>query len=81
MSEPLNELKGLGGWLVFVGIVLVISTYRLLFTALPIYPPIFTSGMWKTLTNPESELYYAFLAPLLIGEAVINLSLRIAFFT
>jgi len=74
----LNELKGLGGWLVLVGIVLMISTYRLLFIVLPKYPPIFTH--WKALTNPESELYYAFLWPLLLGEAVINLGLTIAFF-
>ena len=78
MSEPLNELNGLGGWPGLVGIGVVIAPFRVLFTALPVYQPMFTDGTWEVLTGPESESYHTFWAPLLIGYGVINLGLAIA---
>lgn len=77
MSEPSNELKGLGGWLVFVGIGAVIAPFRLLVTVFLINLPIFGEGSWEVFTSPEGELYHAFWAPLLIGALVINLGLVI----
>jgi hypothetical protein len=63
-----------------VGIGTVISPFRLLFTVISIYLPIFTEGIWEVLTSPEGELYHAFWAPLLMGEVVINLGLVVASF-
>jgi len=80
MSEPSNELKGLGGWLGLMGIGVVIAPFRLLSTVLPEYWTIFTDGLWEALTSPESESYHAFWAPLIIGEGVINLGVTIASF-
>ena len=67
-----NELKGLGGWLVLVGIGVVISPVRLLATLVPIYQPIFEDGTWEALTTVGSEVYTPYFGSLLIGEIAFN---------
>ena len=67
-----NELKGLGGWLILVGIGVVVNPIRLLITYIPIYKPVFKDGTWVALTTAESELYNPYWAPLLIGEIAFN---------
>lgn len=65
-------VKGLGGWLILVGIGVVVAPVRLLVTYIPIYKPIFEDGTWEILTSVESEAYHPFWGPLLIGEIVCN---------
>lgn len=72
MSTDKN-LKGLGGWLILVGIGVAISPVRLLMTLFPAYRPIFTDGTWGALTTPGSEAYHSLWAPFLIGEIGFNL--------
>lgn len=67
-----NELKGLGGWLVLVGLGVLIGPIRLLITYIPIYKPIFEDGTWEALTTVGSEAYNPLWAPLLIGEMAYN---------
>lgn len=67
-----NELKGLGGWLVLVGIGVVISPIGLLATVVPTYKPIFEDGTWEALTTVGSEAYTPFIGSLLIGEIAFN---------
>lgn len=67
-----NELKGFGGWLVLVGLGVVITPIRLLTTYIPIYKPIFEDGTWETLTTVGSEAYDPLWGPLLIGEIAYN---------
>lgn len=67
-----NELKGLGGWLILVGIGVVISPIRLLVTFIPSYKPIFEDGTWEALTTVSSEVYDPLWGPLLIGEIAYN---------
>ena len=67
-----NELKGLSGWLVLVGIGVVFSPIKLLFTYVPLYKPIFEDGTWEALTTVGSEVYNSLWAPLLIGEITFN---------
>ena len=67
-----NELKGLGGWLILVGIGVVIAPIRLLVTYVPLYKTIFEDGTWEALTTVGSEVYNPLWAPLLIGEIVYN---------
>jgi len=71
MSEN-NELKGLGGWLILVGIGVIIAPIRLLVTYIPIYIPIFENGTWEALTTAGAEAYDPLWAPLLIGEIAYN---------
>lgn len=67
-----KELKGLGGWLILVGIGVVIAPIRLLATYIPIYKPIFEDGTWEALTTVGSEAYDPLWAPLLVGEIAYN---------
>ena len=67
-----NELKGLSGWLILVGIGVVIAPIRLLVTYIPIYTPIFEDGTWEAVTSVDSELYNPLWGPLLIGEIAYN---------
>ena len=67
-----NELKGLSGWLILVGIGVVIAPIRLLVTYIPIYTPIFEDGTWEAVTSVDSESYNPLWGPLLIGEIAYN---------
>ena len=73
-----KELKGLGGWLILVGIGVVITPIKLLATYVPIYIPIFEDGTWEALTTVGSEVYNPMWAPLLIGEISYNTIMVIA---
>ena len=67
-----NELRGLGGWLVLVGIGVVTSPIRMLVTLVPTYMPTFEDGTWKALTTVGSESYTPYFGSLLIGEIAFN---------
>ena len=77
MSEN-SELKGLGGWLILVGIGVVLSPIRLLVIYIPIYKPIFEDSTWEALTTVGSEVYNPLWAPLLLGEIAFNSILVVA---
>lgn len=63
-----NELKGLGGWLILVGLGVVLSPIRQLVLLIQTYKPIIEDGTWEALTTVGSELYDPYFAALLIGE-------------
>ncbi|MES2820995.1 MAG: DUF2569 domain-containing protein [Pseudomonadota bacterium] len=67
-----NELKGLGGWLILVGIGVVVSPFRLAYAYGPLYYSIFTDGTFQVLTNSASEAYHPLWGPLLVAEALYN---------
>jgi len=67
-----NDLKGLGGWLILVGIGVVIAPFRLAYGYGPMYFSIFTDGTFEILTNTVSEAYHPLWGPLLIVEALYN---------
>jgi hypothetical protein len=73
-----DEKKGLGGWLILVGIGLVIAPLRLLYTYVPLYQPIFTDGTWEALTTAGSQAYDPLWQPLLTGEIAFNISMLVA---
>jgi len=67
-----NELKGLGGWLVLVGIGVVINPITMLAEVVPAYKPIFENGAWEALTTVGSEAYTPYFGSLLIGEIAFS---------
>lgn len=73
-----NNLKGLTGWLVFVGLGVLISPIRLLVTITPTYKPIFEDGTWAAFTTVGSELYTPYFGSLIIGEIALNTIMIVA---
>ncbi|MBN2834393.1 MAG: DUF2569 domain-containing protein [Candidatus Delongbacteria bacterium] len=76
--ENNKNLKGLSGWLILVGIGVVLSPIRLLVTTVSVFQPIFTDGTWEALTTVGSEVYNPLWGPLLIGEVLYNLCMVLA---
>lgn len=68
-----DEFKGLGGWLILVGIGIVIRPILLLATTVPLYLQVFTDGIWEAITREGSEAYNPLLSSLLIGEIIYNI--------
>ena len=77
MTEEV-KYKGLGGWLILVGLGIIISPIKMGAFIFPIYSEMFTNGSWEALTTPGTEVYDPFWAPILIGEILINVGLIIA---
>lgn len=67
-----KPLEGLGGWLVLVGIGLVLSPLRLLMEMVPIYADVFGNGVFGMLLDPDGAAYNPKLAALLVVEIGIN---------
>lgn len=67
-----DEFKGLGGWLILVGIGVVFTPIRLVVGLVSLYMPIFADGTWEALTTAGSDAYHPFWAPLIIGEIAFN---------
>jgi len=67
-----QNLKGLGGWLILVGLGVVISPIRMLAQVVPIYQPIFADGTFGLLTDPNSEYYTPYLGLYIITEILFN---------
>jgi len=67
-----KRIEGLSGWLILVGIGVVVSPLRLLSVLSTTYLPMFKDGTWEALTSPTSEVYNSAFSSLLIGEIFIN---------
>jgi hypothetical protein len=77
MAEEKN-LEGLGGWLVLVGLGIILSPLRIVAQTFPQYSDIFSNGSWAALTTPGTEAYNPLWAPILYGEMVTNGALILA---
>lgn len=77
MVEEKN-LEGLGGWLVLVGLGIIISPLRVIGMVFPVYSEMFSNGSWGVLTTPGTEAYNPLWAPILLGEMAINGGLVLA---
>lgn len=70
---------GLGGWLILVGLGLLVTPFRLGAIIFLTYVPIFTDGTWENVTTPASEYYHPLWGPLLIFEVLGNLAFIVAY--
>ncbi len=62
---------GLGGWLILVGLGIIIAPIKLMAAFLPAIK-IFSDGTWEVLTVPGSESYNLLWGPIILGEMLIN---------
>jgi len=76
--ENNNKLEGLSGWLVLLGIGILVAPIRLLVTTIPVFRQIFTDGSWEALTTVGSATYNSLWGPILVGEIVYNIIILIA---
>ena len=75
-----NELNGLRGWLILVGMIVVIAPFRTAYEYGPLFYSIFTDGTFEILTTLGSESYHHLWGPLLVFEAVSNSLMVLASF-
>jgi hypothetical protein len=73
-ESEVSDLRGLRGWLVFVGIGLCLTPLRLLKT-IGENVAAFNEDTWNALTMPGAPAYHPLWAPLLIGETILNVLL------
>jgi hypothetical protein len=67
-----KKREGLGGWLVLVGLGIIISPLRIIGTVFPVYSGMFANGSWEVLTTRGNEAYNPLWAPILYGEMAVN---------
>ena len=72
--------KGLGGWLILVGIGVVFSPIRIALEAWVEIVPFLEEGYWDVYTNPDSEYFNQKLTIIFIGEITSNLCMFVASF-
>ena len=68
-----SQLKGLGGWLILVGIHLVLGPVFILAGLRREILPFFSDGAWDAFTTPGTEFYTPYAGPLIVGETVFSL--------
>jgi hypothetical protein len=73
MTTSSNEPRGIGGWLILPIIGLIFTVCRFSLT-LKTYVTLFTGPAWERLTTEGSPVYHPLSGPLLIFEAIGNLS-------
>ncbi len=72
LTEEELRLKGLGGWLILVGIGVVLGPIRSLLETVPLFYSLFADGTFSLLTDPDSNAYIPFIGAYIIGEVISN---------
>ncbi|MEW6777511.1 MAG: DUF2569 domain-containing protein [Bdellovibrionota bacterium] len=76
--EDSTDIKGIKGWLAFVGMGVILSPLIIIGTSGPNYVKIFSDGTWEILTTPGTHAFQPLWAPVLIGEIIVNSGLVLA---
>jgi len=76
--EPINELNGIKGWLILVGLGLIISPIKIIISLLTTHAPMFKNGTWERLTTAGSSYYIPFFQEFATVEIIYNICLTVA---
>lgn len=66
--------KGLGGWLILIGIDVVLAPLWTLLTAIPLYWSVLSDGTWQALMSPASPSHNVFLGSVFIFELCFHIA-------
>ena len=78
-DEDGNKVRsGLGGWLILVGIGVVLTPFRLLGELGQIYGPFFRDGLHEVLTTPGTDAYHPLWSTIIWGEVIGNAIILLA---
>ena len=72
---PENNLQGLRGWLLVVGIGVIVAPLSILAFVMPAYYGMLSNGAWDVLTTPGNPAYSSLWKPILISEMFVNAGL------
>ena len=72
------RIKRARGWLILVGIGVVLDPIQLLFVLITSYKPIFEDASWEALTTVGSETYIPNYSTGLVIEILFNLTILVA---
>ena len=72
-AHPPQAAIGIGGWLILLGIGVVLSPFAIAFHLVDGFYPLFTDGTWELLTTPGEANYDPAWKPLLLFEFLSNL--------
>lgn len=75
-----NDLKGLGGWLILVGIGVVIGPLRLVYELGPMYFNLFSEGVFSIVFNSKLDVYNPVLGSFIIVEMILNILMTLVVF-
>jgi hypothetical protein len=71
-TEKTDGPVGLGGWLILVGLGVVISPFRMIYEGVTLYGPLLRENVLQTLADPSSPAYIAYLAEFIYLEIGFN---------
>jgi hypothetical protein len=72
IASTSNHPKGLGGWLILVGIGLILGLIKVIVTLISIYKPFMNADALNKLTNINSSTYIPNFGLLFYSEIIIN---------
>jgi hypothetical protein len=66
------QSQGIGGWLILVGIGIVLSPFTMFTQTIAFIKSVYTSGTWEAMTAQGSADYHPMWAPILVTETGFN---------
>jgi len=72
-----KEYDRIGGWLILIGIGLILSPMKIIWLVFPLYWSVYSGGSWEAWTTPGTDAYNPILASIVVSEIIANILLLI----
>lgn len=73
-----ENYEGLGGWLILVGLGIMVSTFSVMVSTVLICVQLVSSGSWEMLATPGAARYNPLWVPIMVGAIAIDAGFTIA---